>query len=1287
MKNQLIQPTAASGRIDLRARRALLRGLTLAGVLCLLAVSAGASSALASPWWHLTSGARPTYLHSGAGKDEVQEIKVTATAKAEPAEPNDVVVIEPASLAEFKEGKISLSELKKTEFAYNATHVEAQAALEALYGVGNVEVSGGPAGKPASVTELEPYVVAFKGALSDQAVGVMVTGFSPGLGGLEGEATVNETTQGSPDGEVVAFAENLGDEPVDGSGTPVSIVDTLPEHVRAVGVVATQPLEGSINTIATVPCALESQSRVSCSLTGALPPYGQIEVRIAVDLEPGAVTGEENTVSVSGGQARAASLKRPLTFSGAATPFGVEDYELVNEAAGGASDTQAGSHPFQQTTTIDLNQEADANPLETVNHKPKVDAAGLAKDLSFKWPAGLIGNPTPVARCTIAQFLTVNGGSGDEDACPADTAVGVASVTVNEPFFIGFATFTVPLFNLEPLVGEPARFGFDIPEADAPVYIDPAIRTGSDYGITVNTDSVTETASFLSARVTVWGVPGAPEHASTRGWGCLYESSRIPKEARSACEPPRESRPAPFLSLPTSCTGASVSTVEGDSWEQAEPRRLEPLGSFLMPALDGCNQLPFSPELRVSPDGGQASKPSGLNVDVHVPQEGQLNAAGLAQSNIKDIKVTLPEGVTVNPAGADGLEACSEGLVGFTGINQEGVDQFSSKLPVPLEQGVNFCPNASKIGEVSIKTPLLPAGQALKGAVYLAAQNANPFGSLIAMYIVAEDPVSGALVKLPGDVSLNQGTGQIESSFENTPQLAFEDAEIHFYGGERAPLSTPAHCGTYTTLATFTPWSGGAPVSSQSSFQITSGPNGTVCPGAALPFTPTLTAGTTNNNAAAFSPLTTTITREDGQQNIQTVQLHMPAGLSGILSGVKLCPEAQANAGTCGPESKIGSTIVSVGLGGDPFTVTGGEVFLTEKVAGSPVDAPFGLSIVNPAVAGPFNLGKVVVRATIAVDPHTAQLTVTTGAIPHILDGIPLQIKHVNVTVERPGFTFNPTNCSPAAVTGTIGSVEGSSSPVQVPFQVTNCASLKFAPKFSVSTSGKTSKANGASLTAKLSYPTAAQGTQANITRVKVDLPKQLPSRLTTLQKACTNAQFEANPAACPSASKIGFAKVTTPLLPVPLEGPAIFVSHGGEAFPSLTMVLQGYGVTVDLVGTTFISKAGITSTTFKTVPDVPFNNFQLTLPQGKFSALAANGNLCTSKLAMPTEFLAQNGAKINESTKISVTGCGKVKALTRTQKLKAALKACHKRAKCRQAACEQQARRRYGVVKAKKRG
>jgi hypothetical protein len=597
---------------------------------------------------------------------------------------------------------------------------------------------------------------------------------------------------------------------------------------------------------------------------------------------------------------------------------------------------------------------------------------------------------------------------------------------------------------------------------------------------------------------------------------------------------------------------------------------------------------------------------------------------------------------------------------------------------------VPSCPEASKVATIEISTPLLP--NPLVGEAYLAAQNQNPFGSLVALYLVARDPVSGVLVKLAGEVKPDPVTGQLVSTFLNTPQLPFEDLKLHFFGGSRAPLGTPSACGSYTTAAVIQPWSGNQPAESSSAFGINSGPDGSPC-ASPLAFAPELTAGSLNLQAGGFTPFTTTMSRADGQQNLQGIVLHMPPGISGLLSSVKLCPEPQADLGTCGPESLIGETIVSVGLGGNPFSVKGGKVFITEGYGG----APYGLSIVNPAKAGPYDLEKntpcdcVVVRAKIEVDPTTAALTVTTDntgpyKIPTILDGIPLQIKHVNVLINRPGFTFNPTNCNPMSITGTLSSTEGATSALSVPFQVTNCASLKFTPKFTASTEAKDNfNKNGASLKVNLAVDqgpsTGSVGSEANIAKVKVELPVSLPSRLTTLQKACLAKVFESNPAACPPASNIGYAVVHTPILPVPLTGPAIFVSHGGEAFPSLILVLQGYGITIDLTGATFISKAGITSSTFKTVPDQPFNTFELTLPTGKFSALAAITNVCkpvktatVSKLVsvkrkgktvkvrrkvsetvagggaliMPTEMVAQNGMVLKQSTKISVTGCPK---------------------------------------------
>jgi hypothetical protein len=281
------------------------------------------------------------------------------------------------------------------------------------------------------------------------------------------------------------------------------------------------------------------------------------------------------------------------------------------------------------------------------------------------------------------------------------------------------------------------------------------------------------------------------------------------------------------------------------------------------------------------------------------------------------------------------------------------------------------------------------------------------------------------------------------------------------------------------------------------------------------------------------------------------------------------------------------------------------------------------------------------VRAQVAIDVHTAALTVTTGALPQIIDGVPLRLRLANVTVDRPGFISNPTNCAQQSITATITGAQGAVAHQSVPFAVSGCAGLPFGPKFKVTTTGKTSKRNGANLDVKLTFPA---GAQSNIAKVKVDLPKQLPSRLTTLQKACTSAVFEANPAMCPVASLIGIAKAITPILPVPLTGPVYFVSHGGAAFPSLIAVLEGYGVRVDLTGDTFISKQGITSSAFTSIPDVQVSSFELYLPQGPFSALTTNGNLCKSKLAMPTLFVAQDGAQLKQNTPIAVTNCPKAK-------------------------------------------
>jgi hypothetical protein len=1049
------------------------------------------------------------------------------------------------------------------------------------------------------------------------------------------------------EGKLVVDVGNLGDAYVNGQERPITIADRLPVGVTATRIYmegggGTGAETSAVYNPAYTKCSLVS---VTCTFTGPVLSYEHLMLKIIVQVAPGAGDGV-NEVSVSGGGVAPVLSRRPLALEASGEQFGVENYELSPEEEGGGPDTQAGSHPFQLTTTLVLNTAGVPTFGSIFNREifPLTQPVALTKDLRFNLPAGLVGNPTPLPKCSMQVFTRIGKqGSGGNIECPENTVVGVATpiIMLSAESLLNPRVFSTPLFSLEPSVGEPARFGFMT--LVGPVILDTAVRTGGDYGVVVTVPDITEAAGFIGNEVTFWGTPADPRHDNARGKKCLDQYEEETGGVKAVINWERfchvQEKSQPLLVMPTSCTGPLRTTVETDSWNDA--------GQFTAPfeylfansagepfGMDGCNRLNFEPSISVAPDGQQGSTPTGLTVGVHVPQDASLNPTGFSEAAVKDTTVTLPAGVALNPAAADGLMSCSTEQVGL-------------ESPAAIS-----CPEASKVGTVEVATPLLP--DPLVGAAYLASQDANPFGSLVALYIVAEDRTAGVLVKLAGEVKPDAVTGQLVSTFKNTPQLPFEDLRLHFFGGSRAPLATPGLCGAYTTTASIAPWSGNEPVDSSSTFDITSGPNHTPCSDP-LPFVPSLTAGSLSIQAGDFSPFTMTMSRPEGNQNLQAVQLHMPVGFLGEVSSVKQCGEGQANAGTCGPESLIGHTVVSVGVGGNPYSVTGGEVFFTGPYKG----APYGLSIVNPAKAGPFDLGKVVVRARIEVDPITAALTVTTDqsgpyAIPHILDGIPLQIQHVNVSVDRPNFTFNPTDCNKLAITGSLTSDQGASSTLSVPYQVTNCAVLKFKPLFRVTTQGHTSRKEGASLNVRLSYPTGSFGTAANIAKVKVDLPKQLPSRLTTLQKACPDSVFTQNPAACPPGSRVGSATASTPVIATGFSGPAYFVSHGGAKFPELIIVLSGGGVSVQLHGETFISKAGITSSTFRQVPDVPIGAFELHLPEGPGSALAANGNLCTSTLKMPTTFVAQNGMSIHQSTPVTATGCPKHKKTKKARARKA---------------------------------
>jgi hypothetical protein len=976
----------------------------------------------------------------------------------------------------------------------------------------------------------------------------------------------------------------------------------------------------------------------------------------------GALGPEVVGVTVAGGGAPApASTSDALAVSATPPGFGIAGWTGWFSNANGTLDTQAGSHPYEAAFALALTANGEQHP-----------AGGELRSSTVSLPPGLVANPDAAPQCTREQFYGADGGS----VCPASSQIGEGVVKLGE------VTGQFPIYNLVPPPGLPSQFGFTVEGISA--FIDGSVRSGSDYGLDGDIEDVAQEHNVIHADVTLWGDPAEAGHDPQR---CTLFIEPGHSEPVKRCDLSSDAQGEPFLTLPTAC-GTELSTgMAVRDWQSpdAPPRE----ASFKTPAITGCQRLAFAPKISAAPDTTYADTPAGLSVEVHVPQEGLATAAGVSEADIENTTVALPAGVDINPGQAAGLAACG---------------QPESALGT---ENAPSCPNASKVGEVRIKTPLLEgaAEKELTGDVYV--MNSNP--PHLQLLVAASG--DGVNIKLVGDVSLCENTGeviagpgpvadrtcaapgQLITKFTETPELPFTNFKLTFSGGAQAALATPTQCGVYTSTADFESWANpfieeAFPVSR---FQVSSGPDGGACSPNPLPFSPELIAGATNPQGGAFTNFSLLLARGDGQQRIEKLQFKAPAGLSGVLSSVPLCQEPQAQAGTCSAASRIGHAVVDSGPGPYPLVLPQpGDPEFPIYLTGPYDGAPFGLSIVSPIVAGPFNLGTIVTRAKIEIDPHTAQITVTTEPLPQVVDGVPTDLRLIDSVIERPGFMINPTHCAPASFAGTAYGTPpaGQAGPhaeaaISSSFDLVGCAGLKFEPKFDVSTSAQDNFNDlGADLVAKVSYPNVPQGTEADIARFKVELPLALPSRLTTLQKACTDKQFEANPAGCPSASMIGHAVVHTPLIPVPLEGPAIFVSHGGEAFPSLTMVLQGDGVTIDLVGTTYISHAGITSTTFKTVPDQPFYSFELTLPKGKYSALASNTNVCkpvktetvkkkvsvkrhgktvkvtkkveeqvAAPLEMPTEIVGQNGAEVHEQTKISVEGCPRAKPAKKASK------------------------------------
>jgi hypothetical protein len=935
----------------------------------------------------------------------------------------------------------------------------------------------------------------------------------------------------------------------------------------------------------------------------------------------------------------AAALAGLMAFaSPAQADFGVSSFQssLLNGAGVVDNPAQAGAHPFAQKVKFSFNAThhlvilpsptSEGAPANTAgpDEVPDDQVKTIVTDL----PPGLVGNPQAIPQCAQSDFPPAyNFGTS---RCPTDSQVGVAEPGISYAAGYKPSLHRVAVYNLVPPKGVLARIGF---VELIPIVIDISLRTDGDYGLKATVVSSSQAVNIYDTAVTIWGVPADSSHDSERflpgafGPGSDGGGSPLPSGV------PR----IPFMSNPTRCGVESTSALAVDSWQNP--------GNFLHytapepMSFTGCNQLEFQPTIEARPTTNLVDAPSGMEFNLHIPQDKSVEAHedpdGLVSAHLKDAVVTLPEGMTVNPPSAAVLDACSLAQVGMSAAG------VANESPIA-------CPDASILGRATVVTPALD--HPLPGVLYLAQQDENPFGSLLAMYLVIDDPISGVFVKLPGKVEPDPNTGRLTVSFKDNPQLPVEDLKLSFPGGPHAALKTPGTCGDHTTTSTLTPWSApeGPIASPASTFTLTNGPAGGACPkaGAQAPNQFSFTAGTADPTAKAFTPFTLKLSREDGTQQLGALDATLPKGLIGKLAGIPYCSDgalaaaaaksgsAELASSSCPATSKVGSVDVGAGAGPTPIYVSGNAY-----LAGPYKGAPLSLAVVTPAVAGPFDLGTVVVRNALYVDPETAQVHAVSDPLPTILQGIPLNLRSVAIKMDRPDFTLNPTNCNPLAVNGSATSVFNQSTSLSTPFQVDECGSLTFAPKLSLRLKGGTKRSDNPALRAVLQ----TKNGEANIARTVVALPHSEFLAQNHIKTVCTRVQFAAgagNGAECPPGSIYGKATALTPLLDKPISGP-VYLRSSSNPLPDLVAALHGQ-IDVDLVGR-IDSKNGGIRTTFDSVPDAPVTKFVLEMQGGKKGLLENSRNLCKSTNRASVQMDAQNG-KFADSTPELVNGCRKAK-------------------------------------------
>jgi hypothetical protein len=864
--------------------------------------------------------------------------------------------------------------------------------------------------------------------------------------------------------------------------------------------------------------------------------------------------------------------------------FGLEKLEATLSAPAGSAfgANQAGAHP-DLTLTFEVKQDPETKP----NSFGLKDSYAVTRHIRFELPAGFVGDPNVLGapqQCTAAELAK---GIGAE--CPNGSQVGVSKIFAYELNSV----FHEPLYMMAPPGDSDVVARLGTVAGIFPTFIDFKVRSEFDYGITAEITDATAEGRLIRVETKTWGIPAHKSHDTERCTpGEVFVEGCIVSEPR-----PPGSLPLPFLSNPTRCNAALSLSASVASWPFPD---LFDTKSVPFPPISGCEKLPFGPNLSIAPTNRRAGAPTGLDVTLRVPRPEGFDV--LEPSQTRDVKVVLPAGVAINPGAADGLDTCSESEVKFG------------------ERVAAQCPDAAKVASVELDVPALP--RRMKGAFYL--REPEP-GNLFRVWVVADD--LGAHVKLPGELEVDEQTGQITSLLLDLPQFPLREAKLLFKSGFRAPLVNPPTCATHTSEWEFVPWSGTPPAKGTSQMTIDEG-----CEGLGG-FSPKLSAGTTDPAAGRHSPFLFTLTRSDGEQNPERIDITLPTGLAAKLAGVPRCEGAEAASGNCPPASQIGVIRAASGYGVAPLWVPQpGKDPTAFYLSGPYKGAPFSAVAVVPAQAGPFDLGEIVVRSSIHVDPTTAQASVSSDPIPQIIEGIPIPSRTIHVFLDRPNFVLNPTGCKQKQIEATVTSSQGAIANPSSPFQATDCAALAFKPKLSLNLKGGTQRGDHPALRAVLK----TRPGDANIAKTVVALPRSEFLDQAHIKTVCTRVQFAADQ--CPAGSIYGRARAISPLLDQALEGP-VYLRSSDNLLPDLVIALDGE-IEVDVVGRIDSIRGGI-RTTFASVPDAPVSGFVLNMQGGKKGLLINSRNLCKAPARVDVDLDAHNG-KSADSRPLLASSCRK---------------------------------------------